>query len=191
MHEFVWPWLPTIGSLLVAAIMFGAQVGPDAAVSNLAKWVEWAGVRAPRWLRSRSADAYAIKYGRAGLVLLVLLSVVGWGYYFYGPHRDVSKSIVPTLTAFVAEGETIKSEWVLHGDSQQMAVRFNDWSGRVTNFITGVMGGELAAKFQAARGSSRTTCPPVRDPGGCTYFREIDGKKQVLNQWIVEIRALR
>jgi hypothetical protein len=44
--------LGATGGIVVGAVMFASQVGPDEAISNLSLWVQKAGVHAPAWLKA-------------------------------------------------------------------------------------------------------------------------------------------
>jgi hypothetical protein len=70
-----WGALATLGGILVAA----ARTEPEAAISNLAKWATWCGIRAPNWLANRSADYWARRIG-AGIALASAVLVVVWVY---------------------------------------------------------------------------------------------------------------
>ena len=66
---WLWGGLWAVATTLVGLVMFAAQIGPDEARSNLSKWVEKAGIHSiPRWLRSRKADRFVLRWGKWALV---------------------------------------------------------------------------------------------------------------------------
>lgn len=65
---------PIFGTLL----LWAAQVGPEDAVSNLAKWAKLAGIESPPgWLSSQSADTWAT-IGGCGAIAVGLLAILAW-----------------------------------------------------------------------------------------------------------------
>lgn len=61
-------------TFITGAVMWAAQIGPKAAVSNLAQWVEWFHIKPPGWLKSPRADRIV---RRVGWLLLAILFVIG------------------------------------------------------------------------------------------------------------------
>jgi hypothetical protein len=61
--------------IIVGALMFASQVGPEQAISNLSLWVQKAGVHAPAWLKARATDKWVFRVGF--IVLLGLFFVAG------------------------------------------------------------------------------------------------------------------
>jgi hypothetical protein len=58
------------------ALMFGAQVGPKDARSNISEWVDLIGVQTPAWLKQPVIDKWGFWFGLGVLVL----SFSAWGW---------------------------------------------------------------------------------------------------------------
>lgn len=67
-------WLP--GAFAVPIVIGAASIGPDQAVSNISKWIQWIGISdLPSWLTAQSADRWAI-FG--ALLFSVIYFVAIW-----------------------------------------------------------------------------------------------------------------
>jgi len=74
-----------IGVLIgVTGLMMAlARTPPTDAVSNLSKWVEWAGIgHIPIWLRNPDVDRKASRWSRITLAALIVISAFGTVFYF-------------------------------------------------------------------------------------------------------------
>lgn len=95
------PWIQTILKWLPGAIagllLWCGQVGPQEAASNLSKWANFIGIEnIPKWLVSKSADAWASWLGFIGFLV--------WAAWFFlrdarfNPRRKIQMPEAATTT---------------------------------------------------------------------------------------------
>jgi hypothetical protein len=89
-------WAALIGT--AGLLMAFARTGPDEAVSNLSRWVEYIGFhRIPAWLRARNADRWAYRGGMLAMAILLFVGGMGFDGWIRGPVPFGSPSAIDVI----------------------------------------------------------------------------------------------
>jgi hypothetical protein len=94
LHPRLWRILRWICTVIATALIVGAEVGPTDAASNLAKWIEFLGIKnIPSVIAAKSADHYVALAAWA----ILSVCVVSWGveYFLYKRARVSAPVLTP------------------------------------------------------------------------------------------------